>query len=237
MNILPLPNTLKGLLILESEFKEQKQASMSKGKQKEVRVDLDEDDEVPAERIWLGSDTPYKGLNKWFGGGRLKSRTSMSTTTAATKPMKMNQNVLFGIATQIPIWADNSPSDPRKSTAAPPQKLHEWPKCQPPPHIASSSCRRSATGSNDWHMDEPPRNLQDNVPPDDGGMMVIAMVAVAVNVVVEAEGILDKELQVQIHPDADRDSRILHLNQVMVMTRIQVLALNQMSLILRALLV
>ena len=170
MNILPLPNTLKGLLIPESEFKEQKRASTSKGKQKEARVDLDEDDEVPAERIWLGSDMPYKGPNKWFGGGRLKSRTSMSSTTAATKPMKTNQNVLFGIATpQIPIWADDSPSDPRESTAAPSQKLREWPERQPPPHIASSSRRRSATGSNNRHADELPRNLRDNVPPDDGG--------------------------------------------------------------------
>ncbi|KIJ93555.1 hypothetical protein K443DRAFT_69065, partial [Laccaria amethystina LaAM-08-1] len=71
MNILPLPDTLKGILIPEAEYKEQKQ---SKGKQKETRVEIDEEDESPTERIWLGSDTPYKGPNKWFGGGRLKPR-------------------------------------------------------------------------------------------------------------------------------------------------------------------
>jgi len=67
MNILLLPNTLKNILIPEAEDKEQKQVSQtSKGKQKETRVELDGEEDTAGERIWLGSDTPYKGPNKWF---------------------------------------------------------------------------------------------------------------------------------------------------------------------------
>ena len=149
MNVLLLPDTLNGLLIPEAEFKEQKRTSAHKGKQRETRPELEEEEDTPIERIWLGSDTPYKGPNKWFGGGRLKPRTSMSSTTITSKAMKMNQNVLFGIATpQIPIWADDSPSGSRKEKAIPPRRLREWPDHQPPPHIASSSHQ---TGSYHLH--------------------------------------------------------------------------------------
>lgn len=171
INILPLPNTLKGVLILEEEYREHKRASQSsKGKQRETRVEVDEEDKAPTEQIWLGSDTLYKGLNKWFGGGRLKPKLSMSSATTATKTTKTNQNVLFGIATpQIPIWADDSPSDIRKQKAIPSQRLHQWPDHQPPPHIPSSSCRRSSNVSNNKHMEETMRNQPNGDPPDDEG--------------------------------------------------------------------
>ena len=173
MNILLLPNTLKNILIPEAEYKEQKRVSQtSKGKQKETRVELDEEEDTPGERIWLGSDTPYKGPNKWFDGGRLKPRSSISSAMTTTKTKKANQNVLFGIATpQIPIWADDdSPSHSKKWKAIPLQKLREWPDCQPPPHMSSSSRRRSTVGNNNNRCTNAPiRNSSNDKPPDDEG--------------------------------------------------------------------
>ena len=170
-NILPLPETLKNILIPEEEYKEQKKsAQTSKGKQKEARIEAEDEEEETTGRIWLGSDTPYKGPNKWFGGGRLKSRLTMSSTATAAKTTKTNQNVLFGIATpQIPIWADDSPSSSKKQKASPSQRLCEWSERQPPPHLSSSSRRRSSFPSNNRRIDEPSRDLPNDDPPDDEG--------------------------------------------------------------------
>ena len=106
MNILPLPETWKNVFIPDKELPpESSERRVSKSKQREMGVNVEEEDNDPAAHIWLGAETPFKGPNKWFGGGRLKSRES-TNEQVVTKSNKTNQNVLFGIATpQIPIWA------------------------------------------------------------------------------------------------------------------------------------
>jgi len=103
--------------------------------------------------------------------GRLKPRLSISSAMMTMKTKKVNQNILFGIATpQIPIWADDdSPSHPKKQKAIPSQKLREWPDRQPPLHVSSSSHRRSTVGdNNNRRTNVPIRNLSNDNPPDDG---------------------------------------------------------------------
>ena len=170
-NVLPLPDSLKSVLIPEDEYREQRRgAQSSKGKQKERRIEPDDENEAAADGIWLGSDTPYKGPNKWLGGGRLKPRLTISSATTAAKTSKANQNVLFGIATpQIPIWADDSPSDAQKQGASSSRRLREWPNRQPPPHLSSSNHRRSSIPSNNRRGNESARRRPNEDPPDDEG--------------------------------------------------------------------
>ena len=83
MNILPLPQALKSAFIPEKETTNRRQSvTEAKGKQKETQVETRDDNDIGnSNRVWLGSDTPYKGPNKWFGGGRLQSRESRLVAT------------------------------------------------------------------------------------------------------------------------------------------------------------
>ena len=164
MNILPLPTTWKTAFIPEKEqHPETSERRISKGKQREVKegADDEEDNDLTA-RVWLGAETPFKGPNKWFGGGRLKARESV-TDQVAMKSNKTNQNVLFGIATpQIPIWA----SDPSTHSKCPKVdralQLRKWPDREAPPHIAQPARRESLANRKD-------RDNNGEDPPDDGG--------------------------------------------------------------------
>ena len=100
----------------------------------------------------------------------MKPRLTISSATMAAKTSKANQNVLFGIATpQIPIWADDSPSDAQKQGASSLQRLREWPNRQPPPHLSSSNHRRSSIPSNNQRGSESARRQPNKDPPDDEG--------------------------------------------------------------------
>lgn len=71
MNILPLPSTWRNTFIPDKEHPpETSERRLVKGKQKETRGNIDEDNSDPTARIWLGAETPFKGPNKWFGGGK-----------------------------------------------------------------------------------------------------------------------------------------------------------------------
>ena len=161
MNVLPLPTTWKNVFIPDKESPpEASERRASKGKQKEIRESADEEDSEQATRIWLGSETPFKGPNKWFGGGRLRARESLSEQKA-TQSNKTNQNVLFGIATpQIPIWAAEPSASSKQPKASRSLQLREWTEHEPPPHIParreSSATHRGGRRSN-------------NDPPDDDG--------------------------------------------------------------------
>ena len=133
---------------------------------------MEEDgDDNATPHIWLGAETPFKGPNKWFGGGRLKARDS-TTDQLPLRSSKTNQNVLFGIATpQIPIWA----TDP--STSSDPPKvdhlvhLREWTNHESPPYIAPLTRRESSTthrGRESFTMHRG-RNDNGGDPPDDEG--------------------------------------------------------------------
>ncbi|EDR00751.1 uncharacterized protein LACBIDRAFT_333841 [Laccaria bicolor S238N-H82] len=79
MNILPLPTTWKKAFIPDKEqLPGTSNRQASKGKQRETRESADEDENDAASRIWLGAETPFKGPNKWFDGGRLKTRALQS---------------------------------------------------------------------------------------------------------------------------------------------------------------
>ena len=153
-NIFPLPSALKNILAPEREPHEEKEDTRNaKGKQKEKKdnADHDEMEPDPPERIWLGAETPFKGPNKWFGGGRLKMRGSLTGQTIVG-PSKSNQNVLFGLATpQLPIWATDSvdppasPKQPRANRAL--ERTSRWANHDTPPHLpatASTSQPRNA---------------------------------------------------------------------------------------------
>jgi len=108
----------------------------------------------------LGMDTPYKGPNKWFGGGRLRGRDS-SASQISSGNHKTNQNVLFGIATpQLPVWATDSPSNSKPSKSGQPQQLKHWPDREVPLHMTrTSGVKGSAAARNQLYGD----------PPDDEG--------------------------------------------------------------------
>ena len=144
MNILPLPSTWRNAFIPEKESPaETSERRVSKGKQKETRESAGEDDNDPTARIWLGAETPFKGPNKWFGGGRLRTRESTSSQITL-RPSRTNQNVLFGIATpQIPIWAADPSASSKQPEIENAQRLREWTNREPPPHIAQPSRRGS----------------------------------------------------------------------------------------------
>jgi len=73
MNIFPLPQTLKSAFIPDKESTHGKRSTAdAKGKRRELQMETTEDEVGTSDRIWLGTDTPYKGPNKWFGGGRLR---------------------------------------------------------------------------------------------------------------------------------------------------------------------
>jgi len=100
LSIIPLPPTLKNVFGSEKEMPKEKQDShSSKGKHKENREDIENDEADPnlSNRIWLGAKTPLKGPNKWFGNNRLRTRGPISGQTITTAT-KLNQNVLFGLA-------------------------------------------------------------------------------------------------------------------------------------------
>ena len=105
MNILPLPSSWRAAFIPDKgQLPGTSEWRASKGKQKETKEVTDDNDDDPMARVWLGAETPFKGPNKWFGGGRLKARDSISERVTL-RSNRTNQNVLFGIATpQIPIW-------------------------------------------------------------------------------------------------------------------------------------
>ena len=161
MNVLPLPTTWKNVFIPDKESPpETSERHASKGKQKEIRESTDEEDGEQATHIWLGSETPFKGPNKWFGGGRLRARESLSEQKA-TRSNKMNQNVLFGIATpQIPIWAAEPSASSKQPKASHSLQLREWTEREPPPHIPARR-ESSATHQGGRHSN--------NDPPDDDG--------------------------------------------------------------------
>lgn len=120
MNVWSLPQALKSTFIPEKESTHGKRYNMeAKGKERAPQGEEIEDDVGTSNRVWLGTDMPYKGPNKWFGGGRLWNRES-SASQIASGSSKTNQNILFGIATpQLPVWATDSPSNakpPPKST-------------------------------------------------------------------------------------------------------------------------
>ena len=173
MNILPLPKTWKKAFIPDKEQPpEASERRISKGKQREIRESVEEDgDDNAAPHIWLGAETPFKGPNKWFGGGRLKARDS-TTDQLPSRSSKTNQNVLFSIATpQIPIWA----TDPSTSSNLPKVDrlvhLREWTNREPPPHIAPSTRRESSTTHRGRESFATRRGRNDNGgdPPDDEG--------------------------------------------------------------------
>jgi len=116
MNVLPLPQTLKSAFMPKKESTHRRQSNVeTKGKGREIQVEWAEDEGRPSNRVWLRSDTPYKGPNKWFGGGRLQNRDSLASQ-AITRGHNTDQNILFGIATlQLPVWATDSPSNPKPS--------------------------------------------------------------------------------------------------------------------------
>ena len=143
-DIIPLPSTLKNVFAPEREPRKEKvDPRGAKGKHKERKNDTDHDEPDPPERIWLGAETPFKGPNKWFGGGRLKTRGSLTgqTIVGATKS---NQNVLFGLATpQLPIWATDSidlpasPKQPRASRTL--EQTSRWASHDVPPHLSATA--------------------------------------------------------------------------------------------------
>ena len=161
MNILPLPQALKSAFMPEKESPHvQRSIANMKGKEKELQVQIMEDNANTPDRVWLRTDTPYKGPNKWFGGGRLRGRESL-TSQVASGSTKTNQNILFGITTpQLPVWATDSPNDPKSPKPERRQQLKQWPEREPPPHVTqASSARRSVTLRN---------QSNDNLPDDEG---------------------------------------------------------------------
>ena len=164
MNILPLPTTWKNAFIPEKEQPpETSERRISKGKQREAKESADdEDDNDPTARIWLGAETPFKGPNKWFGGGRLKARESV-TDQVTMKSNKTNQNVLFGIATpQIPIWASDPSNHSKRPKVDRALQLRKWPDREAPPHITQPIRRESLAKRKD-------RDDNGEDPPDDSG--------------------------------------------------------------------
>ena len=170
VDVIPLPDTLKNVFTSEREVPKKKQDSHgTKGKHKEREHDPNDDkvEPRPSDRIWLGAETPFKGPNKWFGGGRLKSRESMGgqSTLRATR---LSQNVLFGLATpQLPIWATDSidisstSKQPRSSKAL--DQTKKWANHDLPPHLSVT------TGLEQTRNTNASRKSTRRDPPDDDG--------------------------------------------------------------------
>ena len=168
LSVIPLPTTLRNTLTSEKEPPKERQVLRApKGKHRERKEDVD-DEEVehnPSDRIWLGAETLFKGPNKWFGGGRLKSRgsTSSQTTLGATKS---NQNVLFGLAMpQLPIWATD-PSNPPSGSKQPRasrglEQSEKWSNHDLPPHLSTTVRAEQLRNANI------PRKSVRGDPPDD----------------------------------------------------------------------
>lgn len=93
-----IPQALKSAFISEKDTTRGKWSAVgAKGKGRELRMEVSNEDVGTSSRVWLGVDTPYKGPNKWFGGGRLQNQESLaSQTTSGAR--KTDQNILFGIA-------------------------------------------------------------------------------------------------------------------------------------------
>ena len=167
MNVLPLPQALKSAFMPEKEPTQAKRSTAeAKGKGKVPQERIPEDDANTPNRVWLGTDTPYKGPNKWFGGGRLRGRESL-VSQAASGSTKPNQNILFGIATpQLPVWATDSLDEPKSPKPDHRQHLKQWPQREPPPHL-SHAPRRNVAGRNQLHGN-PPDDEGDGDDDDDG---------------------------------------------------------------------
>ena len=170
MNIIPLPAVLKNVLSPENDMpKENKEPRGTKGKRKETRHggDSNDTDTNPPDRIWLGAETPFKGPNKWFDGGRLKTRGSLTGQTIIGAN-KMNQNVLFGLATpQLPIWAadpvDSNPSSKRPRVSRTLEQTNRWAEHDLPPHLSTADDAAQPKSSR-----APERNVRRGPPEDDG---------------------------------------------------------------------
>ena len=160
MNVLPLPQALRSEFLPEKESTRGRQSIVEvKGKEKEVQLPIVEDEAETPNKVWLGTDMPYKGPNKWFGGSRLRGCES-SASQVASGSTKMNQNILFGIATpQLPVWAADPLYDSKSPKLVQCQSLKQWPEHEEPPHLTHmSSAQRRITR----------RNQNDN-PLDDEG--------------------------------------------------------------------
>ena len=159
MNVIPIPQVLKSAFMPEKDPTVSKRSTAeTKGKGRELRTEAMDDDVGPSNRVWLGSDTPYKGPNKWFGGTRLPNRESLASQTVLGM-RKTDQNILFGIATpQLPTWATDSPSNSKHPKPPQRQQLKQWPDREAPPHIPRASEGRRAS-----------RYQPDDNPPDDEG--------------------------------------------------------------------
>ena len=171
MNILPLPETWKKTFIPDKEQPlEASERRVSKGKQRETRENVEEDgDNDATPRIWLGAETPFKGPNKWFGGGRLKTRDS-TMDQLPSRLNKTNQNVLFGIATpQIPIWAADPSTSSKQPKVDRSLRLREWTEREPPPHVTHPTRRESSATHRGRGSFAMRRGRDDNGggPPDD----------------------------------------------------------------------
>lgn len=154
-----IPQALKSAFISEKDTTHGKWSTAeAKGKGRELRMEASDEDIGTSSRVWLGVDTPYKGPNKWFGGGRLQNRESLaSQTTSGAR--KTDQNILFGIATpQLPTWATDTPSNPKPSGSTQRRQSKQWPDQDAPPHMSSTSEARRVM-----------RNQPDDDPPDDEG--------------------------------------------------------------------
>jgi len=130
--------------------KEKQDSRNTKGKHKEAREDVDnnEVDPNPSGRIWLSAETPFKGLNKWFEGGRVRVRGPVSGQMIMIKP---NQNVLFGLATpQLPIWATNKlPSTSKQPRAARAlEQADKWAGRNLPPHLPMTASTSQTKNTN-----------------------------------------------------------------------------------------
>lgn len=133
----------------------------AKGKGRELQAETTDDKVAIPDRIWLGTDTPYKGPNKWFGGGRLRNHESSSSASQIVSGVhKTDQNILFSIATpQLPAWATDTPTNPRPSKPTQKQQqLKQWPDREALPHLSRMSEDRRLT-----------KNRPYNNPPDDEG--------------------------------------------------------------------
>lgn len=122
---------------------------------------VDDDNKTP-NRVWLGADTPYKGPNKWFRGGRPRGCES-SASQVTSGSAKMNQNIFFGIATpQLPVWATDSSNNPKSPKHEQCRNLKQWPECELPPHMTQASDIRRRVARRNQLDEGPPGNEGDD---------------------------------------------------------------------------
>ena len=150
LNIIPLLPALRSVIGSEKEMSKEKQDSHNmKGKRKETREDVNNNkaDLNPSGRIWLSVETLFKGLNKWFKGGRVRARGPVSGQMIMTK---LNQNILFGLATpQLPIWAtDELPSTSKQPRAARALEADKWAGRNLPPHLPTTTSTSQTKNTN-----------------------------------------------------------------------------------------